>query len=91
MLNGVLSLFMFIFFIVFNISKPHVAKKYVICTKTITSPFSLFTNKHIILLNKGFNTDKSQHLTLFNTIFIYKKVQCIALLCIPVLPLQSYA
>jgi len=58
------------------------SQKYVIYYKKTLSPKSQFINKHIILLNKGFNTLKTQHLTLFNTIFIYKELQCIELQCI---------
>ena len=58
------------------------SQKYVIYYKKTLSAKSQFMNKHIYLINKGFNIDKSQHLTLFNTIFIYKELQCIEVQCI---------
>ena len=66
-------LFFIIVFIIFYLPT---FQKYVIWTKTTTSPLSVFINKHIYLTNKGFNTLKTQQ----NAICI--ALQCIELLCI---------
>ena len=77
-------LFFIIVFIIFYLPT---FQKYVICIKTTTSALLVFINKRIILTNERFDTNKTQHLTLFNTIFIYKELQCIALQCITALSL----
>jgi len=60
------------------------SQKYVIYYKKTLSPKPLFMNKHIILLNKGFNIDKTQQNA------IYKELQCIEVQCIVSFPLHFY-